>query len=454
MFITLLFAIASYTNLQQNKLLPKQTVEVTPKSEWRFEVALDQTISVKVIEGIAEIFGTELSNDIEYSFTGTKTAIYSLEGCKVEYSGNVSSEYISEETQMDAYINLFLALNNFRQQSGQAPKVLILGAKDSGKTTLTKILASYSNRLGYEPMVVNLNPHDGVFSVPGTITATPISDILDVEDVLGWGQSYTSGPTLFHPKQPNVRYYGYDKIEENLKFYKYNVSRLGVTVCSRLGEDEALKKSGIIVDSPPLSINDIQLIEDIISDFEINVVIVVGNERLFIDVKKKLAKETLNIIKVPKSGGCVEKDEVFQRKIQQRTVREYFYGNSKTVLSPYTVHVDFTVVNVYKPFIESAELISSVLPIGEDDGEGESDKKLDKLLEKVDPSSSTLQNSVVAILHADKNEGEDDILNSSVLGFAVVTDVDDTKNKLRILIPVPGRLPDKAMILGQLRYVE
>jgi polyribonucleotide 5'-hydroxyl-kinase len=227
-----------------------------------------------------------------------------------------------------------------------------------------------------------------------------------------------------------------------------------VTVCSRLGEDEALKKSGIIVDSPPLSINDIQLIEDIISDFEINVVIVVGNERLFIDVKKKLAKETLNIIKVPKSGGCVEKDEVFQRKIQQRTVREYFYGNSKTVLSPYTVHVDFTVVNVYKPFIESAELISSVLPIGEDDGEGESDKKLDKLLEKVDPSSSTLQNSVVAILHADKNEGEDDILNSSVLGFAVVTDVDDTKNKLRILIPVPGRLPDKAMILGQLRYVE
>lgn len=427
-------------------------IEIAPKSEWRFEVALDHSITVKVIEGIAEIFGTELSNDIEYTFSSTKRAIYSLDGCKLEYTGELNSEYISEETQMDSYINLFLALNNYRQTTGKAPRVLIIGGKDSGKTSLSKILVSYSSRIGFEPMLVNLNPQEGVFSVPGTITATPISDILDVEDILGWGQSYTSGPTLFHPKQPNVRYYGYDKIDDNLKFYKYNVSRLGVTVCSRLEEDENLKKSGLIIDTPALSYKNIQLIEDIISDFEVNIIVVIGNERLFIDVKKKLNRDSLNIVKLPKSGGCVEKDDVFIRNVQQKLIKEYFYGNSKLILSPYTVNVDFTVVNVYQPFIESEDLVSSVLPVGEI--EDSSDLKQKNLIEKVEINSSNLQNSVVAILHADKNEDNDEIIRSSVLGFAVITGADDTKKKLRILIPVPGRLPDKIMVLGQYRYME
>lgn len=183
-------------------------------------------------------------------------------------------------------------------------------------------------------------------------------------------------------------------------------------------EDEEVSKSGLIVDTPPLKIKDVQLIEDIVSDFEINIICVVGNERLFIDLRKKF-KEKLTIVKVPKSGGCVERDETFQRQSQQKSIREYFYGTPKTVLSPYTVHVDFTVVTVYKPFIETNNYISSVLPIGEEEEE-ETETKSPKLLEKVETSSSTLQNSVVAILQADKTDEEDIVLRSSVLGFAVV----------------------------------
>lgn len=193
---------------------------------------------------------------------------------------------------------------------------------------------------------------------------------------------------------------------------------MGVTVCSRMQEDEEVNKSGLIVDTPPLKIKDVQLIEDIVSDFEINIICVVGNERLFIDLKKKF-KEKFTIVKVPKSGGCVERDEAFQRQSQQKSIREYFYGTPKTVLSPYTVHVDFTVVTVYKPFLETNNYISSVLPIGEEEEE-ETDTKTPKLLEKVETSSSTLQNSVVAILQADKTDEEDIVLRSSVLGFAVV----------------------------------
>ncbi|CCH40486.1 hypothetical protein BN7_19 [Wickerhamomyces ciferrii] len=396
-----------------------------------------------VIEGVAEIFGTELTNDYEYTFTGIKSAIYSLGGAKIEYTGELSSEYISEETQMDAYINLHFALENLRFEAStttkKGPRVLILGAKDSGKTTLTKILAAYANRLDHQPLVVNLNPDE-----VSTLTATPISDILDVEH--GWGQSYTTGPTLLHPKQPTVRYYGLETIEENEKFYKHNVSRLGVTACSRLEEDEIVNKSGMIINTPPLKIKDAPLVEDIISDFEVDVLVVVGNERLYIDLRKRF-KEKVTIVKVPKSGGCVERDDTFIRQCQQKSIREYFYGTPKTVLSPYTVHVDFSIVTVYKPFVEQNNYISSVLPIGEE-GEEEEDKKSVKLLEKIEPSSSALQNAVVAFLQADKTDEEDIVLRSGV------TDVDDTKTKLRVLIPVPGRLPDKAMILGAYRYVE
>lgn len=405
---------------------------------------------MKVTKGIVEVFGTELAIDVEYKFTGQKIAFYSHEGGQLEYSGPLVSEYVSEETQMSAYLNFHFALCKMREQDVRGPRVLILGPKDCGKTSLAKILASYASRMDYEPMIVNLNPSDPVFSIPGTLTGTPVSDILDVED--GWGQTYTTGVAPLHPKQPTVRYYGSPDIHENLKFYKHNVSRLGVTVCSRVSEDSTMKKSGVIVDTPPLTIKDVEIIEDVISDFEINVMVVIGNERLFIDLKKKFQAK-LNVVKLPKSGGCVERDDSFTRQVQQRSIREYFYGTPKTVLSPYTVYVDFDVVKVYKPFVDAGGLISSVLPIGEDGLDNE-EKKPDPLLQSLEPSSSSLQHCVLAILQADKKSDEDIILRSSVLGFGVVTDVDDTKSKLRILIPVPGRLPDRAMLLGSFRYTE
>lgn len=64
---------------------------------------------------------------------------------------------------MNAYINLHFALENLRHEAAntkKGPRVLILGAKDSGKTTLAKILASYANRMDHQPMVVNLNPNE------------------------------------------------------------------------------------------------------------------------------------------------------------------------------------------------------------------------------------------------------------------------------------------------------
>lgn len=352
---------------------------------------------------------------------------------------------------MTAYMNLHFALCKIREEQERGPRVLILGAKDTGKSTLSKILAAYANRMDYEPMVVNLNPADGVFSLPGSISAAPISDILDVED--GWGHSYTTGVTPLHPKQPNVRYYGFTDIRENLKFYKHCVSKLGVSAGSRASEDPIVRKSGLIIDTPPLTIKDAGVIEDIISDFEVDIVITLGNERLFVDMKKRFGSK-LTVAKVPKSDGCVDRDETFMRQTQQRAIKEYFYGTPKTPLNPYTAHVDFSVVKVFKPAAEtSSSIVSSVLPIGEF-GEAEEEEVKPTILEPVENSAAMLQHCVVALLQADKNDDPEVIARSGVLGYAVITGVDDEKKNMGLLIPVPGRLPDKAMVLGSFRYVE
>lgn len=431
-------------------------VDIDAKSEWRFEVGFDKTLTIRVIEGNAEIFGTELATDVDYKFEGTKAAVYTHEGCRLDYTGDVSSEYISEETEMEHYINLHLALENVRNTNNKAPNVLILGAKDSGKTTLAKILSNYALRMDHQPMFVNLDPSNAVFSVPGSITATPISDIMDVEE--GWGSTYTTGPTLLHPKQPNVRYYGHDNIQANLEFYKENVSRLGLTALSRLQVDPDIRSSGMIVDTPPLGIKDIGLIQDIVSDLEINVMIVIGNERLFIDLRKKFQGK-LSLVKVPKSAGVVEIDDAFKRKLQQRSIREYFHGTKSTPLTPYTANVDYKYITAYKPAIDKnasssdAAFNPSIDQLGYDLNSGESKQKT-KLIENIESNSSNLLYTVVAILHADKKDNEEVIARSSVLGFAVISHADDEKHFVRILLPVPGRLPDKAILMGEFRYNE
>ena len=61
-----------------------------------------------------------------------------------------------------------------QQQNG--PRVLIIGSKSSGKTSILKTLVSYANKMNNTPILINLQPRDGVFALPGSLTATPISD--------------------------------------------------------------------------------------------------------------------------------------------------------------------------------------------------------------------------------------------------------------------------------------
>lgn len=231
--------------------LPSQHA-VAASSEWRFEVAHGESIQVKILSGDAEIFGTELAPQQAYTFSGTKAAIYTWRGARIEVTGDCQVDYVAEETPVTTYANLHFALENQRTQAsggtGQGPRVLVVGPDNVGKTSLVKFLTGYAQRSGWQPLVVNLDPKEGMLTIPGTLSAASFTSIIDVEE--GWGSSPTNGPTPVPVKTPLVYHYGLADAEEDPEHFKPVAARLALSVRSRLSEDNDARQAGSIIDTP------------------------------------------------------------------------------------------------------------------------------------------------------------------------------------------------------------
>lgn len=207
---------------------------------------------MQLLSGNAELFGTELATQQPYEFAGTKAAIYTWHGCRLEVNGECQVEYVAEETPVISYANLHFAFEKLRDDasiSGQdGPRVLIVGPENAGKTSLAKFLISYATRCGRQPVAVNLDPKESMLSIPGTLTAATFNSILDVEE--GWGSSPTNGPTTVPVKLPLVYFLGLESPEDRAEFFKPIASRLALSVMNRMQDDIEARRTGCIVDTP------------------------------------------------------------------------------------------------------------------------------------------------------------------------------------------------------------
>ena len=169
-------------------------------------------------------------------------------------------------------------------------------------------------------------------------------------------------------------------------------------------------------------------------------------------------RDTVSVIKLDKSGGCVDRDSEYLQQFRQAQIREYFFGDTKNPLSPHTQQMDFSEVAIYR-FAEceswpihsriilltvkaAAGMLASFLPGGEEDSLAK-----DAIYERVQPSS-TMQSCILAIVQAEPHDTPESIRDASVIGFVYVADVDEKKKKMRILAPLSGRVPRKAMVWG------
>ncbi|KAI9489141.1 Pre-mRNA cleavage complex II protein Clp1-domain-containing protein [Zychaea mexicana] len=409
---------------------PPRTIELDSEHEFRFEVEFNKKVTLKLLKGTAEVFGTELAINVTYTFTGRKAAVYTWHGCTLEISF-FSIEYTANETPMTSYLNTHLALQqireNAKQTNDQGPRVLVVGPHDVGKTSLCTLLAGYALRQGQKPIYVSLDTSEGSITMPGTVSATNISTIIDVEE--GFGASATTAASLGSSTMPLAYYYGYENPAENVNLFKLVTSRLAHTVKCRLAEDDESQKSGCIIDTAGL-IDHVgyDLIQHIIAEFDVN------------------ENPNIQVVKLAKSGGVVERDKQFKNQLQRSKIQEYFYGTIKCDLSPYSTILNLNDVNVWR--VGESMAPSSALPLGMESISTETQ------VVKVDSSYEMCLHSILAILNAENTTPESQLLETNVAGFIYVSDVDEERMKMTILSPAPGRLPRKHLLLGSFKWLE
>lgn len=155
---------------------------------------------------------------------------------------------------MNSYLNLHFKLTAMRETAAASgtdgPRVMICGSQNTGKTTVVRTLASYATRVGSQPLVVNTDPREGMLSLPGTLSASVLASVLDIEAVDGWGTTPTSGPNQVPVKLPLVFCYGKSTPTEAPDQYRELVSRIAGTATSRFSQDSDVRSSGIMVDTP------------------------------------------------------------------------------------------------------------------------------------------------------------------------------------------------------------
>ncbi|KAF9971323.1 Cleavage polyadenylation factor subunit clp1 [Actinomortierella ambigua] len=439
---------------------------IEAESELRLEIDFNTKVKIRLLSGTGEIFGTELGTGIDYEFSGRKIAIFTWHGCKVLVQGTCSVEYLAEETPMVSYLNTHYALEQRRvkatRENGQGPRVMIVGPTDVGKTSLCRMLLSWALRQDRQPIYVDLDCSEGSITMPGCLTATPLVEQIDIEE--GFGSSATSAPTAGSAIMPLAYYFGYPSPKENLKLYEILVSRLAKSVSRRLDEDEAARRSGVIIDTTGLIDHTAgyDIIAHCIKSFGVDVIIVLGHERLYSDMMRLHGKpggsggsgqhpRPIAVMKLAKSGGVVERDAVFRRQTQNQKIREYFYGTAKSELAPFSTMVHFHDVEILRVG-EGSLAPTSALPIGED-------RKVSETHVVQVEASDLLLHSVLAVsnanhtkLETDKDERE--VLESSLAGFVYVSEVNEARKRMTVLAPCPGRIPKRIWWMGSLKWAE
>lgn len=395
-------------------------IDVGPGQEWPFDVDAHRKIIVKLVAGKAEIFGTELALGREYDFRNYRAAVYSWGGCKLECTGT-SREEVKENPVMGSWANLHFALEK-KHKAGEPLRALIIGPPKSGKTSLAKLLCSYAYRQGRYPTFLNLDPQTPAFVPPGALTATPISHILDLEN--GWGSAPVNGPSPAIPMQPLVYNYGLATTQQSPEAYYNTTLRLMEGVNKRLEQDKQLSDSGMIIDTPA-EVPELQKLIDIL---KVDLVVSLHEEDIAL---------SLPVIRLkPSPGAKKDEDGSFTRACQRNAIAEYFFGSPRQVLSPFTITVRLNTLVVYR-VVEEKEYAAE---------EG-------KLLKRIEPSS-VIQNCLLAVANASISDPPEVVGSAETLGYIHVVEAADNKRDARLLLPVPGKLPQRPFIVGDFRYHE
>ncbi|XP_019149829.1 PREDICTED: protein CLP1 homolog [Ipomoea nil] len=421
------------SNIRQEK--------VDKECELRIEVSPDTPLRLRVLNGTAEIFGTELPPGIWLTFPPRlKFAVFTWYGATIEMDGPTETEYTADETPMISYVNVHAVLDARRHRAKasasdsdtyQGPRVIVVGPTDSGKSTLSRMLLSWAAKLGWKPTFVDLDIGQGSITLPGCIAATPIE--LPIDPVEG-----------IPLEMPLVYFFGHVTPSANVDLYKVLVKELAQTLEKQFSGNAESRAAGMVINTMGwIEGVGYELLLHAIDTFNATVVLVLGQEKLWSMLNYALkSKPNVDVVKLQKSGGVVSRNAKVRQKSRGYRIREYFYGPSND-LSPHSNIANFSDLSIFR-IGGGPQAPRSALPIGAEPA--------------ADPArlvpvniNRDLLHLVLAVSYAKE---PDQIISSNVAGFIYITDIDIQRKKITYLAPCAGELPSKNLIVGTLAWIE
>nr|GFA69956.1 protein CLP1 homolog [Tanacetum cinerariifolium] len=96
-------------------------VKLDKESELRVEVNVNASLRLRLLNGTAEIFGTEMPPENWLVFPPrTKFAIFTWYGATIEMQDNTETDYVADETPMISYVNVHAVLEGRRNRAKAA----------------------------------------------------------------------------------------------------------------------------------------------------------------------------------------------------------------------------------------------------------------------------------------------------------------------------------------------
>ncbi|CAK8680053.1 polyribonucleotide 5'-hydroxyl-kinase Clp1-like [Clavelina lepadiformis] len=403
-------------------------------NELRFEVETNQRVKLVLLDGSAELFGTELVHSRSYIFeSGAKIAVFTWFGCSIRLTGKNEAAYVSKDTPMIIYLNTHAACEQMRKTADQedirGPRIMVVGPQDVGKSTVCRILLNYSVRMGRKTTLLDLDVGQGGVSIPGTVGALTVERPADPVDG-------------FELKVPLVYHFGHTSPNGNIKLYETLISRLADVFNAKCDYNRLIKHSGCVINTCGwIKGQGYQCLLHAAQSFEADVVIVLDSERLYNDLKRDLP-DFVNIILQPKSPGVVERPRDVRRDYRDSKIKEYFYGPRK-IYFPHAFDVSFQDVELFK--IGAPSLPDSCLPLGV-----EQEDTHTKLV-PVTPGRD-LVHHILSLSMAESLD--ENLIETNVAGFVVVTNVDVDNQVFSVLSPAPRPLPRRYFLIMDTRFID
>lgn len=410
--------------------------------ELRFEIPPDNGIDITLTleHGSAEIFGIELALSRPYILPhGLNAAAFTWHGATLALDAPPSvMAYTATDTPMPVYISAHAILQSRRELAKVAgipgPRVLVVGPRDCGKTTLVAMLTAYCIKANSSVVVADLDPSGcgaaGV--VPGAVGLSMVRH-LDLE---------TGG--LVHDQVVSVMV-GHVSPRHNSLVSSKIFETIGQFLDNFLSKKDMNPASGCIVDTSG-DVDGLDGISSVIAAvhaLKADVVFVLGAERLYASVRAEFEGSSTETVLLAKSGGVVSRNDSSRMAFRARQIKHYFYGPDNR-LSPFSTVLDFAEVTVLKVGGVVSVVPDSALPIG-------AASTLDPLKPLVITSLSDTLHKILGVSQAN---AEEEVLTSPVYGYVHVVKVDQDRNTMTVLAPSPGRVPSNYLLAGDTKWIE